>query len=138
MGIRMMNDRLLMRSNLSGSFRVTRREGTAMFALRSNGLSINHIARILGRSTSTIHNWVKSLGVNHDNRKLPPTSRTNGVIGFYNSFESLTLRISGFLLGLYKTWDDCMDARLVPLNLIDYLVEKKSENSTVIKEEDPD
>ena len=109
-----------------------------MFGLRTKGYSINHISKILGRSTSTVHNWTKSLTVNHDNRKLSPGARTNGVIGFYNAFKSIRLRVTGFVLGLFATWNEAMEAQLVPLNLIDYLVAKQNENSCESEEVEPD
>jgi len=98
---------------------------------------MNHIAQVLRRSTSTVHAWVKSSDY-HNNRKLSPAARSNGVKGFYNSIGSLTHRIKLFIMGFYKTWEEAMDATVTSLGLIDYIVANQSENLTPNQEEEPD
>lgn len=94
-------------------------------------MSMNHIADVFQRSTSTIHLHVK--GTPWDNRNNPPHSRTKGVTNFQSIVHSLRLKVQLFLKGIVRDIDMAIAEKMVPVSLIDYLNEISSED----EDEDP-
>jgi len=95
-------------------------------------LSINQIAKMMGRSTSTIHRYVKGVAV--DNRRKRPVLRRHAHSKFQHTVFEIRIRMRMFLDGL-ASFEDAMSSKAIPLITLDWFL--RSENSLGEEEEDP-
>jgi len=125
-----------MSSCLSGTYRVGAKELGAMCELRINRkmrLSINQIADVFDRSTSTVHSYVGKL--KYDNRRAHPTVRRNRNRQFTFMLPSLRLKIKMYFKGLFQTIEEALLCKTIPISSLDWFLE--TENSPIEEEEDP-
>lgn len=119
-------------NSLNGTFRCTHREMSAMVLLRVKcRLSMNQIARVMKRSTQTVHKYVK--GMSYSNRRLSPSTRRHLNVHFMRNVRQLQLRVKMFLEGLCS-FADAIQCASVPMVTLDWFLSKNSEEK---EEEDP-
>jgi len=123
---------------LSGFFRVREREGEVICHLRSvKRMSVNHIADVLGRSLQTIHRFTSFVDPTGDNRRDSPLSRSKRVMAFKAKMLELRVRVKMFLDGTFVSIAEALNARSVPLRVLEKFFAELSENSLGEEDEDP-
>lgn len=104
-------------TTLSRFFRVMDREAMAIQHMRENmHMSVNHIAKVLGRSTQTVHrftswyNETRAMGglPTIDNRNHSPKTRTLGVMNFMSNLMDMRIRVGLFLKGLVDSMAEAL------------------------------
>jgi hypothetical protein len=119
-------------NSLNGTFRTTFREQSAMVLMRAKcKLSMNQIARVMKRSTQTIHKYVAGVGIS--NRRLSPSLRRHLTSHFRRNLKQLQLRMKMFLKGLCN-FTEAIQCSSIPLVTLDWFL---SENSSTEEAEDP-
>lgn len=120
-------------NSLNGTFRTTYREQSAMVLLRAKcRLSMNQIARVMKRSTQTVHKYV--VGVGYSNRRLSPSLRRHLKKHFMGNIRQLQFRMQMFLKGLCS-FAEAIQCTTVPLVALDWFL--TSENYPTEEDEDP-
>jgi len=114
-------------TSLSGTYRVSNIELGTICALRTKRMSINIIAKLLKRSTATVHAYVKPMKI--DNRRNPPKSRTKGRNSWLSKLKTLRIKLKLYFLGVYESIQQALDDPMIPQRVL-YLA---SEN-TIISE----
>jgi len=111
--------------SLSGTFRTTDREKVAMIKCRTKlKLSINQIAQVMRRSTSTVYKYVGIIA-RVDNRRLTPSMRSKRNAIFQRNIMNLRFRLKLYLHGI-GTFDDIFLRKSFPLAAVDWF--RVSEN----------
>lgn len=126
----------MMVNSLAGTYRVSNREMCVLCALRSHKklrLSMNQIARVMSRSRSTVHEYVKQ--IKRDNRMASPTIRHNNKVRFEFMLGSLRLKMKMYLKGFFNDFEEALDCRSVPVRTLDAFF--LNENTFDEEEEDP-
>jgi hypothetical protein len=95
-------------------------------------MSMNQIARVMKRSTQTVHKYV--VGMGYSNRRLSPSVRRHLKRNFMGKIKQLQLRVKMFLEGLCS-FADAIQCASVPMVTLDWFL--RSENSGEEEEEDP-
>lgn len=107
-------------------------------------MSINHIAKVLGRSNQTIHrftNWYNEDRIRAglpsiDNRTSSPTSRTKGVINFMSNLLDLRIRVGLFLKGLVDSMAEALALKPGTVSLF-FEGDEESENTLAGEDDEP-
>lgn len=123
----------MMMNSLSGTFRTTSLEQSAMVRCRSElKLSVNQIAKVLRRSSNTVHKYVKAIA--RDNRRLSPSMRRHLNACFQRNVKNLSFRLKMYLEG-FAGFEDVIQSKSVPMVTLDWFL--ASENYTGEEDEDP-
>lgn len=107
-------------TSLAGTFRVGQRESRIMNGLRLSGVTVNAIAKVLGRSTSTVDAWTTSVV---DNRRQSPTNRSRGRAAWMSQIGQLRIKCQLFLKGLVTTVNEALEARMIPVAAVKVVTE---------------
>ena len=95
---------------LSGSFRLTGKEYAACSYLRANRkMSVNHIAKLLGRSTASVHRVLELAGIGGENRGKPASVHAARITAFTKQMRMLRMSLRAYFLGLVTTLREAFD-----------------------------
>ena len=125
---------------VSPNYRIKDREAQVIQHLRVRmKLSVNHIASVLGRSTSTIHtftSWYNQTLSPIDNRKNKPRTRSLGVMAFKSKLLELRLKVGLYLRGFVQTLEEAIHLKPGTVNIF-FEGPEETENTSAENEEDP-
>lgn len=115
-------------------------EVSAMIYLRKQRqLSINQIAEVLGRSTSTVYDHVKQLDKRINNRTNTAFTKALNKSRFESQKLTMKIQLKTYFAGIVDYISEALGLKTLPLILVDNLarMSMETENTTGSEEDKP-